>query len=123
MRFKSPETQKEFYELPTLLQVICSEFELLSWAEGVDPVVTRVREAVVGSSGVHEAGRAVDFRDEHPTGKFAYSDEAKARIARALNRKYHRKDGKPTLLWHSFKGGPMHAHVQLAKDVSTYETT
>lgn len=120
MKFKDERCRTEFYQAPTLLQVICSDFEALSHAEGIDPLVTRVRESVTGSSGVHEWGRAVDFRDEHD-GKFLYSSEAKARIARELNARYARSDQKPTLLWHSFAGGPLHGHVQMALNPKVYE--
>lgn len=121
MRFKDEAVREEYVRIPALLAVICTEFEALSHLEGVEPTVTRVREAVCGSSGVHEAGRAVDFRNEHPTGKFAYSAAAQERIATAINARYARKDGKATVLFHSFNGGPNHAHVQLAADLSTYE--
>lgn len=120
MRFKDESLRGEFHQTPALLQVICAEFEALSHAEGIDPIVTRVFEHIPGDSGVHEAHRAVDFRDEHPTGTFAYSPEAKARIAQVLNAKYDRRDGKPTLLWHSFAGGPSHAHVQMALNPKVY---
>jgi hypothetical protein len=119
MRFKDASLQGEFVQLPTLLQAICADFERLSQTYGVDPLVTRVFEHVCGDSGVHEAHRAVDFRDEHD-GSFLYEHESREAICKILNSKYSRRDGKPTVLWHSFQGAPHHFHVQLAADVATY---
>lgn len=121
MRFKSWFEEKEFNEAPELLKKICHEFDAISQELGVNAVVTRVKEKVEGSSGVHEAGRAVDFRDEHPKGEFLYDHDKREKIVTLLNLRYSRKDGKPTCLWHSFKGGMHHFHVQIPTELSAYE--
>jgi hypothetical protein len=103
-----------------LLQNICHDFVRLSLDyAGIVPTVTRVLERIEGSSGVHEAGRAVDFRDEFG-GVLTYPENVRNAIVALLNHKYSRKDGKPTVLWHRFQGNPGHFHVQLAADVNTY---
>lgn len=121
MRFKSGQELIEFEKAPELLRRICKEFDELSTEMGIKAVVTRVRQTVEGSSGVHEAGRAVDFRDEYDKGKFLYVHEQREKIVTILNTKYARKDGKPTCLWHSFKGGPHHFHIQIAAAEDVYE--
>lgn len=121
MRFKSDREFGEFEKAPELLKRICKEFDDFSTELGVNAVVTRVREAVEGSSGVHEVGRAVDFRDEYDKGKFLYVHEQREKIVSLLNLRYARRDGKPTCLWHSFKGGPHHFHIQIAAEESVYE--
>jgi hypothetical protein len=120
VKFKEERVREEFTQAPIFLQVVCADFELLSRFFGIEPVVTRVREVVPGSSGVHEAGRAVDFRDSF-SGVFVYSEAQRKVIVDALNEKYSRKDGKPTCLWHSFNNGPQHFHVQIAADMTTYK--
>lgn len=121
MRFKSEQLFLEFEKAPELLQTICHEFAELSTQMGVKAVVTRVKESIAGSSGVHEAGRAVDFRDEYAKGKFLYVHEQREKIVNLLNLRYARKDNKPTCLWHSFRGGMHHFHIQIAAAEDVYE--
>ena len=113
MRFKSALAEREFIDAPDLLRQICFDFAEMSKEMGVEAVVTRVRQAVDGSSGVHEAGRAVDFRDEYDKGKFLYVHEQREKLVNVLNLRYSRRDNKPTCLWHSFNGGPHHFHIQI----------
>lgn len=121
MKFKDEICEIEFRSLPEPLLQICVDFERLSEEFGIEPVVTRVKEKVQGSSGVHEAGRAVDFRDEYDKNKFLYPEKVRLEIAQKLNAKYSRRDGKQTCFWHSFKGGRHHFHVQLASRLDVYE--
>lgn len=125
MQFKDDRVRAEYYQTPTLLQIICADFEEECHKIGVDPCVTRVFEHVPGDSGVHEAHRAVDFRDEH-AGAFTFNDEQRAGIAKTINAKYPRNDHKPTLLFHSFvspvtgQRSPLHCHIQQALNPKVY---
>jgi len=119
MKFKKPEQEKELSERSEFLQELAREFGEKSLELGIEPVVTRVTEAVSGESGVHPQGRAVDFRDEY-AGKFLYSPIARAALLAHFEKKYARTDGKPTLYWHSFNGMPHHFHLQVAYDLSKY---
>lgn len=113
MQFKTENLKDEFAHAPTMLQVMAIWFEQLSVAHfGIDPVVTRVLEKVAGSSGVHEAGRAVDFRDEH-AGKRTYTPEQVEFLVSEMNRRFPRKDKRKTCMHHSFKGGAFHFHIQV----------
>jgi hypothetical protein len=98
------------------LRSICDDFCRLSEYFGIEPVVTRILDQVDGSSGVHEAGRGVDFRDES-LGKRLYSDNQAALITAMINLKYARRDGKPTCLHHSFNKGPVHFHLQSPSEI------
>lgn len=120
MIFKDDKIREEFTQAPAFLQIVANEFEALSRTHGVEPIMTRVRENVTGSSGVHEAGRALDFRDEHE-GKFLYSEDSRHLIVETLNTKFKRNDGKNTAIWHSFQGRPHHFHVQIAAKMQAYE--
>jgi len=111
MKFKEPHMEAQFLSRPLRLLEVCKEFEDLSEAFGIEPVVTRVTDPVEGESGVHPAGRAVDFRDEHD-GVLMYTDAQTAAIVEYLNKKFERGDGKPVCLHHSFQGGQYHWHLQ-----------
>jgi hypothetical protein len=109
--------REQYEERPKLLKLICEEFCTLSRSYGIEPTVTRVTDSVPGESGVHPAGRAVDFRDEYWSGgrwKRLYPDEIVMAICQAMNVKFSRTDGKPTILNHAFKGGPRHFHCQVS---------
>lgn len=112
MKFKGKQVQKEFEEAPRKLKEIAFAFEKLSQMFGIDPLVTRVKEKIEGSSGVHEDGRALDFRDEY-AGTFTYTQEQREVIMRFLELMYPRTDAKKLIIWHSFNGGPRHFHLQV----------
>lgn len=118
MKFKNKIAEMDYQVLPAFLKKVCDDFEINSLWYGVEPVVTRVREAVTHDSGVHEAGRAVDFRSQYslPDGTMGwlYTPQQCEDIVYQLNLKYPREDGKPTCMHHSFEGGPFHFHVQVA---------
>lgn len=121
MVFKTPRLIFEFDSLPKILRDMADQFDTMCNDEySIDPVVTRVLGAVAGSSGVHEAGRAIDFRDEHG-GVFLYSQEAREWLVKEMNRIYSRNDSKLTLYWHSFRGAPHHFHLQLASNMEVYD--
>ena len=113
MIFKEERLRDEFYTLPAMLQVMAVHFEQLCIAYyKKDPVVTRVLEKVEGSSGVHEAGRGIDFRYAHGSETFVSEHDAQFLVSE-MNRKFPRTDSKKCMILHSFGGGPMHFHLQL----------
>jgi len=113
MIFKSEKLKEEFYSVPAMLQVMATHFEQLCVAYyKKEPVITRVREKVEGSSGVHEAGRGIDFRYEHGDEIFVSEHDAQFLVSE-MNRKFTRTDSRKTMMLHSFNGGPKHFHLQL----------
>lgn len=112
MKFKEPHMAEEYKNLPWRLRKIAEDFDRISQAFEIESVVTRVLDPVEGESGVHPAGRAVDFRDEHG-GSFLYTEKQMAAIVEFLNDKYKRSDWKKVCIHHSFNGGPAHAHLQI----------
>ena len=114
MKFKTPELMEEFVQMPAMLQVMAQWFEQLCIVHfGIDPTVTRIKETVPGSSGVHEAGRAIDFRDEHAGGRL-FTDERVAFLVSQMNARFPGNDSKPTCIHHKFAGGPAHFHIQIS---------
>lgn len=106
MKFKQPHLKEEFDTRPEMLKQMAYFFERCSMEWGIEPVVTRVLERIEGSSGVHEAGRAIDFRST------IYTEEQIVKLLDLVNRMFRRKDGKRTLIYHSFNGGAFHFHLQ-----------
>lgn len=104
---------------PLLLKILVQDFCDLSNQYGIEPVVTRITDPVEGESGVHLDHRAADFRDEHE-GEFTYSEQQRLEILGYLNSKYFRNDGKLSVIWHAFNGGPHHFHVQIAALTKAY---
>src|SRR6185369_16598409 len=100
MKFKEPHMEAQFLSRPLRLLEVCKEFENLSETFGIEPIVTRVTDPVEGESGVHPAGRAVDFRDEHD-GVLMYTDAQTTTIIEYLNKKFERNNNKPMYLHHS----------------------
>ena len=121
MRFKKDSLEQEFKSRSQLLKDMAFYFEQLSLSVGVDPVVTRILEKIDGSSGVHEAGRAIDFRSHYRdhTGalKKLYSDQDVDRFLDLMNTKYKRNDGRKTMIHHSFNNGPLHFHLQSPSNI------
>lgn len=122
MKFKSPEIGAEFRQTSMFLRDMAVKLDTYSQVTiGQEIIITRVKEKVEGSSGVHEDNRAFDVRNEYDDGKFLYTDEEIKRIVHHMNDLYPRNDGKVTCIHHSFNGGPLHFHVQLASLTRTYE--
>lgn len=119
MKFKSPHLEQQLKDAPLLLKFLAQDFGELAATLGIEPVVTRVTDPVQGESGVHTDYRAFDIRDEY-NGEFTYSESQRLMILKSLNAKYFRNDGKPSVIWHSFGGGPHHFHVQIAALTKTY---
>lgn len=121
MKFKSIQVEAEFLNLNIFLQDMAEKFDALSRTEyGQEIIITRVKEHIPGDSGVHEANRAFDVRDEYGDGRL-YTDEQAKKLCQAMNIIYPRNDGKPTMIHHGFNGGPLHFHVQIALLTSVYE--
>lgn len=121
MKFKSELVEHEFKNTSKLLQYMAQDMdEFVQREVGQEIIITRVLESIVGDSGVHEANRAFDVRDEFDGGRL-YSEEQVKKIVQFMNESYPRNDGKPTCINHSFGGGPHHFHVQIALLTKTYE--
>lgn len=117
MIYKTPDCENQLKQSSQKLQDIVMVFDSLSQRYGIESVVTRVWDAVCGDSGVHEAHRAVDFRDEtHDAGGVGthlYSPTQIDTIVNTINERYPRADGKLVCLHHSFHGMPEHFHLQI----------
>ena len=112
MIFKTPILKVQFGLAPKRLQEISYVFERLSKEFNIEPVVTNVFDGVPGDSGVHEAQRAIDFRDQRGAG-FLYTPAQAKSIVDYINATYPRKDDKKTIIHHSFRGHPFHFHIQI----------
>lgn len=119
MKFKLQHMEEQLKETPLQLQEMVDEFCELSQAMAVEPIIVRVADPVEGESGVHLDYRAVDFRNQHRD-SWMYTEEQVNALCQHFNQKYSRRDGKPTLLHHSFRGAPYHFHLQIAKNLSMY---
>lgn len=123
----SEKLKHEYAQLPAMLQVMCEWFRGLCVAHfKKDPIITRIKEKIDGSSGVHEAGRAVDFRNQHGN-DFMFSSEETRFLVSEMNRRFPRTDKKLTMIHHSFNNGPYHFHLQIGipgvtKDVEVKQT-
>lgn len=99
------------------LKRMAEVFEQLSAAYLIVPTITNVWEGSAGDSGVHEARRAIDFRDEWIGAKGqsfrVYTDEQVDQICREMNRRFPRSDKKLTVIHHQVKGSTAHFHVQM----------
>jgi len=121
MKFKSPEIEAEFKSTSVFLRILADSFDNCSYAyASQEAIMTRVKEPICGSSGVHEDNRAFDIRNEFDGGRL-YTDEQVRLIVQHMNLVYPRNDQKTTCIHHSFNGGPLHFHVQLARETKTYE--
>jgi len=121
MKFKKPYMQEQLHQRGAFLQYLAQEFERISTGFGIESIVTRVTDLVEGSSGVHEAGRGIDFRDEFPKGEFRYSINQRNELLHYFNETYKRKDGKKTIIHHSFRGtSPYHFHLQVPYSMGVY---
>lgn len=124
MKFKALHMKEQFEACPQKLLDVCEAFNQLSLKEGIEPVITRVTDAVEGESGVHRAHRAVDFRNEFQFGKskrWLYPIETVEHILDALNKRFPRTDGRLVAIHHSFNNGPFHFHLQIPASWLTKE--
>lgn len=119
MKFKENHMREQFEKIPVFLREIAFDFSRISRKLGIDPVITRILDPVSGESGVHTDGRAIDFRDEF-NGKFTYTVDQRLALIHYINARYPRKDGKQTIIWHSFGGGPHHFHIQISTLTKTH---
>jgi len=120
MKFKSPDIEKEFESVTIFLQDMAMHMDLFCREKfSQELIITRVKEHICGDSGVHEANRAFDVRNEFEGGRL-YTDEQVKEIIDYMQSSYPRNDGKPTIIHHSFAGGPYHLHVQIALETTTY---
>lgn len=119
--YKHPHLPQELLLCPRQLIYAVHLFNQLSSALGINPVVTRVIETISGSSGVHSARRAVDFRDARPNGGFLYTESQRKWLLISMNEVLlPRIDKYSTLVNHSFKSGPLHWHLQVPNILGKY---
>lgn len=120
MKFKDPKLIDELHTCSIFLMDMADKFDSFSkMVAGQEAIITRVKERIEGSSGVHEDSRAFDVRDEFEGGRL-YTDEQVKRITTYMNDAFPRNDGKPTCIHHSFNNGPLHFHVQIALFTKTH---
>jgi hypothetical protein len=119
VEFKDAHLKAQYDDAPTLLKHAVEDLAFLADKFGKSAVVTRVTDSVEGESGVHLDYRAVDVRDEF-MGKFSFTETERLAIIHFINARYPRNDGKQTIIWHSFGGGPHHFHVQVAASTKTH---
>lgn len=120
MNFKDPNLQSEFDSAPLLLKILADDFvDYCKTKFNKDPICTRIREHIDGSSGVHEAFRGIDFRDQYSGTRF-FMDTEISELLEFINNKYARNDGFLTMIHHSFQGGPFHVHLQIAELTTAY---
>ncbi len=120
MLFKQDELKHELAATTIFLQDMAENLDrFVRLSTGMEIMITRVVEHICGDSGVHEANRAFDVRDEFD-GQRTFSDEEIEKILNFMNQAYPRNDGHKTAIHHSFNGGPYHLHIQIALNVNTY---
>lgn len=123
MIFKDPSLEQELANSPLLLRILAEDFVNFCQKNfNKEPICTRIKEHIEGSSGVHEAYRGIDFRDQFSGTRFFMENEISKLLA-YINSKYARNDGFPTMVHHSFQGGPFHVHLQIAESNMAYKPT
>lgn len=119
MRFKSDDIKEQMRRTPWKLREIAKVMDEEARAKfGKELTITRVLDPVDGESGVHKDNRAFDARIEVRDGEGkviarAFTEDEVKHLVEFINTKYPRKDTKLVALAHSFKGGPLHFHVQI----------
>lgn len=117
MKFKNALAESDFKIMPKKLLELATDFETYSLFFGIEPTVTRIREPFPGDSGVHEQGRGIDFRDsvfqQDGSTKRTYTLDQVDSLINIINTRHARDDSKPTIMHHSFQGGPAHFHIQI----------
>lgn len=123
IEFKTDRARDEYANIGPALKIVCDYFVGLSHWHGITPVVTRVLEPIPGESGVHQAGRAVDFRNEIGVGgRCLYTDAEALDIVAKMNARFPRKDGRLVCIHHAFTNhanpaagrAPYHFHLQIS---------
>lgn len=113
MKFKTENIKDQYIDSPAILKLIISEMEEHSLRLfNQELTITRLTDSVDGESGVHSANRAADIRNEY-SGEILFDPWKVNILVDIINHKFIRKDGKKTLIHHSFSGGPLHFHVQV----------
>lgn len=115
MQFKEEKLKNEFFSMHPIVRYMAAHFEQLSlYHFKIDPVVTRILEHVAGATGIHEAKRAIDFRDESPKGTFLYTSEQVKFLLSEMNKRFPGNDKFLSCIHHSFNKGPHHFHIQFS---------
>jgi len=116
LEYKNTSDIAQFHAAPNKLKEVAYAFAKESFTLGITPVVTRVLDkASPNESGVHQQGRAIDFRCEYD-GKTLYNASQIGFLLNFINHKFARSDKFKTIICHSFEDGPMHFHIQIPVD-------
>lgn len=124
LEFKNDRARADYHNACMALRVVTDYFVMLSNKLGVIPVITRIEEPVANESGVHLAGRAVDFRDEIGVlGPRLYNNLQRQTLLEEMSTRFQRKDGKPLIIHHAAQDGagraPYHFHCQIPANWKT----
>ena len=119
MKFKLPKLKKQWGQIPCFLQLIVEDFDSVAKGMGHEITVTRILDRIEGATEVHPEHRAVDVRDVY-LGEPTFTPDQRDYLLNYINTKYPRYDGYKTVMWHEFKGGPSHFHIQVAPTMVVY---
>lgn len=112
IHFRSDKQAKEYCHIHPRLKALTLDLERYLGLKGLDVYVTSILRKpgnIKGESGVHSTLRALDCI---PDGKdWEVSDMKK--LAKFMCQQWPREDGKPSVLWHSHRGGGWHFHLQV----------
>lgn len=120
MRLKNKDLITQFDEIPTLLQLVVEEADRYSQEKyGQELLLTSIWRKKTTDSGVHQAWRAVDARDEFKDtltspSQRQFTDSQVRDIVSHINGKFPRIDGKKTCIHHAVEGGMLHFHFQVS---------
>jgi len=127
MLFKEERLKTEFFKMDPIVRLMAIHFEVLCKEYfKITPVCTRIFDDIKGATGVHPAGRAIDFRNE-TGGKRMFTDEQVKFLVSEMNKRFPGHDNLATCIHHSFNGGPYHFHIQKTlgdkydKDLSCFD--
>lgn len=119
MNFKEAICEKQFAYIPSRLRKIVDDADTFCFNHfGKFLTITRVLDKIdTHESGVHQAGRAVDCRNEFTTSvpgrnSRIFTDEEISTLLDYINIKYPRKDNKAVLIHHKVPGSTYHLHFQ-----------
>lgn len=113
IHFRSQAQEIEYNYIHPKLRALVMDLERWLSLKELDLYVTSIYRApgtIKGESGVHGTLRALDCI---PDGKDWEADDM-ARLAEFMNDRHPRRDGKPSVIWHSHRGGGLHFHLQVA---------
>lgn len=91
-----------------IFEVLVQVLSVHGYATEITSMV-RMADSIPGESNVHSTGRALDCIPKEKE----LNESLMERIAFSFCNMFPRTDGKDIMLWHSFKGGGLHFHIQV----------